>query len=440
MKNKPIYLVNLLLLLIDLLIINSVIFFISNEEYINSSFLGYTNICWIVISYSSGFYNVRRNTSLVRVFSLLVKQFSVFFLSYFAYFSIFREGFVVGHQFVTFVIPFIGISLFKIIRYYYLRKDRVKGKGLKSFIIIGQDYTSEKVVELFSSQQFFGYKYLGFFSNKITTNKQYLGEIEESKTYILNNNIDEVYCSINSLTQEDIKSLTKFTTKNDVPLKLIPDNKGLYNKNLELSYYDTLPVLEVKNLPFDFIETHIIKRSFDIILSLLILIFILPWLSLILLFLIKIDSKGPLFFSQVRDGLNGNQFICYKFRSMSIGAKGKVTKIGKFLRKFSIDELPQFYNVLKGEMSAVGPRPHMSQESIDFQKEIEDYMKRKTIRPGITGLAQVKGYRGEILNKSDIENRVKYDIYYIENWSFFLDVKIIIQTIIKVIKGDEKAY
>ena len=170
----------------------------------------------------------------------------------------------------------------------------------------------------------------------------------------------------------------------------------------------------------------------------------------ILFILIKIESKGPLFFKQERSGLNGVSFECYKFRSMKINSYSnklttikddvRITKTGKFIRKTSIDELPQFFNVLFGDMTVVGPRPHMINQTEKYSKIVNKYMVRQFVKPGITGLAQVKGYRGEIEIKKDMEDRVKWDIFYIENWTIFLDIKIIIQTIINTIKGEEKAY
>ena len=208
--------------------------------------------------------------------------------------------------------------------------------------------------------------------------------------------------------------------------------------------------LKAKKLPFELVETKIVKRFFDIVFSILIIVFVLSWLIPILWILIKLESKGPLFFKQKRDGLNGDQFVCFKFRSMQINPVSnliqttkndyRITNIGKFIRGTSIDELPQFFNVFLGDMSVVGPRPHMKSQSKNFILDVDNYMRRNSVKPGITGLAQIRGYRGEIEKKSDIENRVRLDIFYIENWSFFLDVRIIIQTFLNIFKGDEKAY
>ena len=209
-------------------------------------------------------------------------------------------------------------------------------------------------------------------------------------------------------------------------------------------------VLNVKKLPFEFNENYFVKRVFDICFSFLVCLFILSWLIPLLSFLIKIESKGPVIFSQKREGLDGEKFVCYKFRSMRLNTMSdkvhavendiRVTKIGSFIRKTSIDELPQFLNVLIGNMSVVGPRPHIPSLSSEYQKDVDDYFKRHAVKPGITGLAQVSGYRGEIKKRSDIKNRVRLDIFYIENWSFLLDVKIILMTVFNVFKGEENAY
>jgi putative colanic acid biosynthesis UDP-glucose lipid carrier transferase len=233
-------------------------------------------------------------------------------------------------------------------------------------------------------------------------------------------------------------------------VRLIPENKAIYCKSFTLEYFGTIPILKPKRLPFEKIETHLTKRIFDVIFSFLICISLLSWLLPILWLLVKIDSKGSFFFKQIRDGADGKQFYCYKVRSMENNKLSdkvhatkndtRVTKIGAFLRKTSLDELPQFFNVLKGDMSVIGPRPHMNLQTEKYLKEIDHYIIRNSVKPGITGLAQVSGYRGEVQKKSDIENRVRLDIFYIENWSFFLDIKIIYKTLISVFKGEEKAY
>jgi putative colanic acid biosynthesis UDP-glucose lipid carrier transferase len=183
----------------------------------------------------------------------------------------------------------------------------------------------------------------------------------------------------------------------------------------------------------------------------MIIVGVLSWLSVILAILIKLESKGPVFFKQKRNGLNYQLFGCYKFRSMNLNEVSdhvqveqrddpRITRIGKFIRKTSIDELPQFFNVLLGDMSVVGPRPIMRSHTEMYAQKIDKFMVRHLIKPGITGLAQTSGFRGSILNDKDIINRVRYDIFYIENWSILLEIKIIFMTLYNAIKGEEKAY
>ena len=316
-------------------------------------------------------------------------------------------------------------------------------------MILGEDDSTKRIKNLFTSRRNLGYKYLGFFTDKKQLRK--LGSIKESFDFILENEVDEVYCSLKELDNKMLKEMTLFANTHHINLKLIPDSNKLYSKNRHLEYYDdTLVVLNVKKLPFEFPESHIIKRCFDLIFSVVVCVFVLSWLLPILWILVKAESKGPLIFKQKREGLNGDQFVCYKFRSMKLNTlsdkvhatenDSRVTKVGGFLRKTSMDELPQFFNVIKGDMSVVGPRPHLQSLSIEYQKDVDDYLKRHVVKPGITGLAQVSGYRGEIKKKSDIKNRVRLDIFYIENWSFLLDIKIILMTVFNVFKGEEKAY
>ena len=450
MKKRYSHLIKPLSLLVDLGIINLVIYFISDVEFLNFRFIAYINILWIIISSYSGFYKVYRFTNYFRVLTLLAIQFVLFFLTFFAYFGIFKEGEIVNNQFLIFVSTFIGISIFKFISFYALKIYRQKGKNYRNVIIIGMDDTSTKIAKLFNERPDLGYRYFGFFSDKERRDKKYLGGIKDSHSYILEEGIDEIYCSLADLNKEQIKDYTKFTNKNSKVLKLIPESNELYSKNFELEFYDNTLVLNVKKLPFEYPENILIKRIFDIIFSILVIVFIMFWLTPLFWILIKLESRGPLFFKQSREGLDGKRFECYKFRSMKVNSLSdkihatkndeRVTRFGAFIRKTSLDELPQFFNVLKGDMSIVGPRPHMKSLSKEYQKDIDNYMERHAVKPGITGLAQISGFRGEVKKKSDIKNRVRMDIFYIENWSFFLDVRIIIQTILNIFKGEEKAY
>ena len=380
-----------------------------------------------------------------------MKQFLIFFLGYFAYFGVFREGDVVNNQFLILSSIFLSIAVAKFLWLLLLKKYRSLGNNYRTTVVVGFDDSAKNIIKLFKSKSNLGYKYLGFFAAIPHKNKDFLGDFESVFDYVTKNIVDEIYCSLSSLDKEQIKKLNKLAIDKDIVLKLIPDSNELFSKNQRVEYYDdTLMVLNVNKLPFQFTENFYIKRVFDFFFSAIICIAVLSWLIPILWILVKLESKGSLIFKQGREGINGKEFVCYKFRSMRINDLSdkvhatkndtRVTKIGAFLRKTSIDELPQFFNVLLGDMSVVGPRPHLESLSLEYQKEVDDYLKRHIVKPGITGLAQVSGYRGEIKRKSDIKNRIRLDIFYIENWSFFLDVKIIIQTVLNLFKGEEKAY
>ncbi len=269
-------------------------------------------------------------------------------------------------------------------------------------------------------------------------------------TFVIENNIDEIYFSAKELSNLQINTLIDFADNNLRELKFIPDNKEIFSKKLKYEYYDYIPILSLREIPLQEPIYKFLKRVFDIIFSSSVIIFILSWLTPLVAILIKLESKGPVFFKQARNGFNYKEFYCYKFRSMTPNSEAnfyqatrgdqRITNIGKFIRKTSIDELPQFFNVLFGDMSVVGPRPHMVSHTDMYAKRIDKFMVRHFVKPGITGLAQISGYRGEVETDKDIIGRVKFDIFYIENWSLLLDLKIIFKTAINAVKGEEKAY
>ena len=451
MKKRYSHFIKPLQIVIDLFILNIITYFVYDKEYLNIFFLSYISFFWLVTSYFFAFYEVHRHTKVLNLLRLLVKQFLFFILGYFAYFGIFKEGVIVNNQFLILILTIISISFVKLSWLFLLKKYRSFGNNFRTTIVIGFDDSSKNIIKLFKSKSNLGYKYLGFFSDKIYKDKEYLGNLDAIFEYAEKHVVDEIYCSLSTLNQKQIKKINKFALNKDIILKLIPDGNELYSKNQSIEYYDdSLMVLNVNKLPFDFTENFYLKRFFDIFFSIFVCLFILSWLIPILWIIVKLESEGPLVFKQGREGLNGKEFTCYKFRSMRMNKQSnkihaikndaRVTKVGAFLRKTSMDELPQFLNVLLGDMSVVGPRPHLETLSLEYQKDVDNYLKRHIVKPGVTGLAQVGGYRGEIKKRSDIKNRVRLDIFYIENWSFFLDIKIIMQTVLNVFKGEEKAY
>ena len=444
------YLIRPLIILFDIIFINFILYYFSPNEFLGLQFSIYSTILWLSISYFTKFYNVYRYTHILRILSLLGGQFFIFILAFFAYFSIFKEGEVISKQSNIIYSILLVISTTKFFYFFLLKIYRSSGKNFRTVIVIGDSKSAQDVVSIFNDKQYLGYRFSGYFSDNKKSSKYRLGTINEGLIFSRENNIDEIYCEVNSVSPPQLKEIINFSNENKIEFRLIPENKAIYSKNFTKEYFGTIPILKPKKLPFEMIETHVVKRCFDIIFSMLVIIFLLSWLLPLLWIAVKIDSRGPFLFKQKRDGINGNQFYCFKIRSMTENAASdkisavknddRITKIGNFLRKSSLDELPQFFNVLMGDMSIIGPRPHMNIQTKKYVNDIDNYLIRNSVKPGITGLAQVSGYRGEVKKTSDIVNRVRLDIFYIENWSFLLDLKIISLTIFHMFKGQENAY
>ena len=434
--------------LIDLYIINFLaIKYIFNNELLQSYwFFIIVSASWIIISIFSRFYNVYRYTPEIRILNLVLIQCILFLMTIFSISGIFPFLNISPKQILIFVLysgVFIGTIKFLI--YYFMLKFRADfGGNYRRTIIIGNGAESNSLEKFFQEKTSTGYRHI----KTILPNKE--EDIEKYFDFILEEKIDEIYCSLPSLSETQIKTIIDFAENNLKTVKFIPSFENLYSKKLKYETYDYVPVLSLRNILLEEPFNKFIKRLFDIVFSLFIIVCVLSWLTPILALIIKSESKGTIFFRQIRNGYNFKQFYCYKFRSMKINAEAdtaqatrndkRLTRVGTFLRKTSIDELPQFFNVLAGNMSVVGPRPHMVNENEKYLKSIDKFMVRHFIKPGITGLAQVNGYRGEIETQSDIINRIKYDINYIENWSLLLDIKIITLTVFNSLRGEKKAY
>ena len=403
---------------------------------------------WIVTALISKFYEVYRHSSVVRVFNLLVRQGLFFSLFMFAYAGIFPNLEIPPKQTLKYLIIclfFIAIS--KYILFFLLKRYRAYFKGnIRRTIILGVNKQAKAVAKFFDDTP-----EAGFINTKLVSFKKSTSqELNALFEYIKQNRVDEIYCSLSEIGSAEIKAITKFADNNLKIVKFIPEQNTILNKELKRDFYGLVPVLEFRSIPLDDSYNLALKRVFDVVFSTLVIVFVMSWLTPILALLIKFESHGPVFFKQKRNGYNYKSFSCLKFRSMVINkeadliqvrkADDRVTGVGKFMRQTSIDELPQFFNVLIGDMSVVGPRPHMLSHTDMYANKVDKFMVRHFVKPGITGLAQVSGFRGEVESDSDIIGRVKFDIYYVENWSVLLDVKIIIKTIIKAVKGDEKAY
>ena len=433
---------------IDLLIINLLAyrFFEDNLIFINYTVI--ISLAWIVIALRTNFYEIYRFTRLTNILSLTGKQAILFTLMVFAFFGVFNNLNRDPLSILNYIIlAILCITLVKSGVFYLLKKYRLLLKGnLRKVVIIGLNQKTDQLRKFFLENPEYGYVLAKTFD--LDGDKKM--PLDDCLKFIGENNIDEIYSSVSKLSDKELAKLIDYADNNLKILKFLPDNKEIYSKRLDFTYYGYLPILSLRKIPIEEPFNKFIKRSFDIILSIIVIVGVLSWLTPILAIFIKLESKGPVFFKQRRNGLDYKEFYCYKFRSMRPNPEAhlhqirkndpRVTRVGKVIRKTSIDELPQFINVLKGEMSVVGPRPHMVSHTHMYAKRIDKFMVRHFIKPGITGLAQVSGYRGEVEDDNHIINRVKYDIFYLENWSLFLDIKIVFQTIYNALRGEEKAY
>lgn len=438
-------------ILFDILVISTVYrFFFSALNVNDIHFTAYQLACWLIISYFSGFYEVYRYTTVVQILSKLFKQGVLFLLVVIAFFPFAKETLFSGQAIAKYMVTlFVTITVFKLLLFYYLKKYRIAtGSNYRNVVIVGFTQQAINLKELFDTRADYGYNFHGYFSDK-KTDPQIVGKLGDIKQFTLDNKIDDIYCSLNEMNNQQVRDLVAFAENNNKTIKFIPDTKQILSKNLRIDYYESFPVLSLRKTPLHEPIAKIIKRAFDIVFSLLVIIFVLSWFTPLMALIIKLESKGPVFFMQSRPGINETEFFCYKFRSMRVNKTTeqsvvkndpRVTRVGKFIRKTSLDELPQFINALKGQMSVVGPRPNLWLQNKQYSATIKKYGMRHYVKPGITGLAQVKGYRGEISTDEDMINRIKYDVFYIENWSLLLDLKIILQTVTNIIMGDEKAY
>lgn len=285
-------------------------------------------------------------------------------------------------------------------------------------------------------------------------NGKYLGPISMLPDMLDNKTIDEVFLALPDDATQKIDYVIDVCEKKSCRVNVIQGINRLGVGSLKVTNFAGFPVVGIRYIPLDDPENRFFKRLFDIGFSALFLILIYSWLWPIIALAIKLNSRGPVLFKQERWGLNNDKIVCYKFRTMYASPKGdnssefkqasrndkRITSVGQFLRKTSLDELPQFINVFLGSMSVVGPRPHPIPLSLESKDLVQNYMLRHLVKPGITGWAQVNGSRGETSTPDDMRKRVGFDLWYIQNWSFWLDCQIIFQTIVNLIKGDENAY
>jgi putative colanic acid biosynthesis UDP-glucose lipid carrier transferase len=356
--------------------------------------------------------------------------------------------------FVT-LYPVMAVLLLTTERYLVrsmLTRLRKKGRYGRKVLIVGAGVRALHFYETVVKEQQYGYILTGFVDDerKELPEGNYLGRVKDLEEILKLNEVDDVVIALPVVKIDLIVDVIKASERNGKRVKMLPDYGILgiapYLRDDDMG----TPVIDVRSYPLDRVEYRLMKRSFDLVFSSLVILLLLSWSFPLIALLIRLESKGPVFFKQLRTGLNNQNFWCLKFRSMSVNDQAdqvsasrndsRITKTGVFLRKTSLDELPQFLNVFMGNMSVVGPRPHMVKHHKDFSAIVDEYMLRHFVKPGITGWAQVNGYRGQISREEDIRKRVEHDLWYIENWKFDLDIQIILQTMMNIVKGEEKAY
>jgi putative colanic acid biosynthesis UDP-glucose lipid carrier transferase len=448
----------------DLLLINLffvfIFYFFHNTAFMgNVHSIGYIttflfiNLCYFFVA---SFIRFHISSNLIYIDRIVQKSFIfiVFYVTILtAGFSVFN---IMNIPIKAWIVGFICLStlfitwhiLFRIA----LKEYRRRGYNYRKVIIVGGGTNGVKIYEslLFSD---FGYRVMGFFDddfNKKDILPNYLGKVSEIEAYTKQGKVDDIFCTLPYSEDDRIIDLITFAEKNMIRFHIIPDFHKYIKRRFSLTFLETTPILSLRNEPLQHFSNRLVKRTFDLIFSGFVLILIFPFIYIIFGIIIKASSPGPILFKQKRTGKDGEEFYCYKFRSMCMNKEAdkqqatekdpRVTKIGAFMRKTSIDELPQFINVLKNEMSVVGPRPHMIKHTEQYSSIIDKFMVRHLVKPGITGWAQVTGFRGETKMVKEMEGRVIRDVWYLEHWTFFLDLKIIYLTTINVFRGDKHAF
>ena len=414
-----------------------------------------SNMTWLVCSYISASYLIYKDVDLKKISKRTAGAFALFCTT--VLFFIFIHQFSYSRLYVTLSIAGFGLFLFlsRSILVTYVIFTRTNSRFQCKIVIIGYNSISKDISSLF----FNNYKTIkvqGYFDDQHTCllngEHPFLGEIKDVLSYAIANRVAEIYCSLSPENFSGLYQLAEEAEKSFIRFRFVPDLSAFIGRKVHVDFIENMPVLSLRSEPLASRTAQVKKRIFDLVMSSLIILFLLSWLLPLLAILIKLDSKGPVFFTQKRTGQNNEPFTCLKLRSLiaeqpSDAAVKQVTKnderttkTGRFLRKTNLDELPQFFNVWIGQMSIVGARPHMLRHTLDFATMETDYMVRHLSKPGVTGWAQINGYRGEIKQKYELKKRIEHDIWYIENWDPWLDIKIVFLTVYLTLKGDKNAY
>lgn len=443
-----------IIILLDLMVIASIFifFFISRNEslthnketwYQNAFSLILLFLFWVLLSGRTKIYNIQRNLTYTLFLERLFIHFIFFILGVLLIGKVSNNVFFNSDIYWLSFYLLIFIFLAKSLIYFAIKYFRSLGINYRNVMFLGNNDSNEILKNIFKDRKDYGYRIFEYESSDINA--------DELVGFWKKNGIHTLFLSTeNSFSESSETEIFKLAEDNKVHISLIPSITQSDFFLYDLGYIQTQPVLNQARYPLDYYSNFLMKRTFDIVFSILILVFVCSWIFPIIAILIKTSSKGPVFFLQKRYGFHEEVFSCIKFRTMIVNDESmtrttkendsRITKVGKFLRKTSLDELPQFMNVLKGEMSVVGPRPHMLAVDNYYKPKIGRYSLRSMVSPGITGLAQVNGLRGDFGDvEVEMKKRVLADAFYVRNWSFVLDLVIILKTILLVIGGDKNA-
>ncbi len=446
---------NISMVIAYLIVDKSYIFWVSNKNYLPVVLV--FNLIWLLSANITGLYERVLNRDSISTYQSVFKTYILFvFLICFTIIIIIgTKSYSITREYLFYSMALFGflVGVWKLIFLAIRRSDRNLLVDARNVIIIGAGRIGQDLYHYFDNNKGRGYNVLGFFDDepeKITNKGLYLGSTDNCIDYVITNQVDEIFCALPVTESDKIEKLMLDADKHLIRFKIVPEYYITSKKSMYVQNFDHIPIIAVRSEPLESMLNRMVKRLFDFCFSVFVIVFILSWLYPILAIIIKIQSPGPALFVQLRSGRDNLPFKCYKFRSMTVNSDSdkvqatrndrRVTKIGALMRRTSLDELPQFFNVLMGEMSVVGPRPHMISHTEEYSQLIDQFMVRHFMKPGITGWAQVKGHRGETKTTDAMLARVEADVWYLENWSFLLDMKIIFLTVWNTVRGEENAF
>ncbi len=412
------------------------------------------NVAWLAASWLCNIYHQNSMSSFESFSSRTLRAYIYFLAIILIYFFVIKEH-IISRWFMITVFVSFGLVLLvnRLVFLVVLQYFRKQNYLMRKIIVVGYNDMAKKLVQQLEEDAL-DTKIIGFCENAQEvhelSNYPILGGISDVIELSRQYKVTEIFSTVLPEQNEIIYEIIQNAEQACIRFKLIPSFSPLTNFPVHIDYFGNIPVLSLRKEPLDDVGNRVRKRLYDVIFSSFVIIFILSWLIPIVGLLIWVESKGPIFFVQMRSGENNRSFGCIKFRSMRVNKEShlvqatkndpRITKVGSFLRRTSLDEFPQFLNVFIGQMSIVGPRPHMLKHTNDYSTRINKYMVRHFMKPGITGWAQVNGFRGETKTLWDMEGRVEYDIWYMENWSLWLDTRIIFLTLYRLMTGDKNAF